>query len=240
MNTALVKLSPKAESYLVKYNAARRALAACVRVDDVKKIRDANMAVQVYARQAKDTELEDMATDIRLRAERRVGEILIEMKARNELAHGGRKTGADNPAYKHGRAADPAKKGSAAKPTIKQLGLNEDQSQNWQKLARQSEKEFERTVATAKDHTPRKARATSACDYDWSKPNPKDFDDPSEMYGKQADHYCHEAMHLAESLPILAGDVDLKVIQSKIPAVQAVADAWLRAVSRLKSRVKRG
>lgn len=80
----------------------------------------------------------------------------------------------------------------------------------------------------------------SACDYDWSKPNPKDFDDPSEMYGKQADQYFHEATHLAESLPILADGVDLKVIRSKISGAQAVAVAWRRVVSQLKSRVKRG
>ena len=82
--------------------------------------------------------------------------------------------------------------------------------------------------------------SASACDYDWSKPDPKDFGDPSEMYGKQADHYFHEATHLAESLPILSDGVDVNIIRSKISAAQAVADAWLGVVVQLKSRVKRG
>ena len=122
---------------LVNYDAARTALAKAVRVDEVKDIRDKAAAMQAYAKQAKDRELIGYATEIRMRAERRAGQLLAEMAEKKE-----RHTGK---AGKGSRVATPTKQ-----PKLADIGVTKSQSSRWQKLADKSEKDFEAVVETAK------------------------------------------------------------------------------------------
>jgi hypothetical protein len=127
-------------SDLIKYNAAKRALAEAVRIDDVKDIRDKAVAMRMYAMQAKDRGLIDQATEIRLRAERRAGELLRDMEKNKGTRGDGRpKIG--------GRGERPPKDQA---PKLSDLDINKSQSSKWQKLAEMPEGDFEQLVAHAK------------------------------------------------------------------------------------------
>jgi hypothetical protein len=78
------------------------------------------LALEVYARQAQNMEAERKAVEIRLRAERRCGQLLKDMKERGERA----KTSVD---VRHAQESQPA--------TLTDLGISKTQSSRWQKLA---------------------------------------------------------------------------------------------------------
>jgi hypothetical protein len=117
---------------LVKYDAMCRAIAAAHKVDEVKEIRNKAIALETYARQALNLDAERKAAEIRIRAERRVGQLL-------------KRPGA----IKEGR---PKKlSGEAIVSKLSDLGISLDQSSQWQKLAAISEGEFEKRLASAPD-----------------------------------------------------------------------------------------
>jgi hypothetical protein len=130
---------------LVRYEQARNALAECHKVDEVKDIRDKAEAMAAYARQAKDQELILWATEIKVRAERRAGEMLRGMAERGERA-----TQGDGPKF------DPANSSieelvSDRPKTLEELGVNKRESHRWQALAAMPDEHFETAVATAKE-----------------------------------------------------------------------------------------
>lgn len=119
---------------LIRYDAARRALAEAARVDEAMAIHNKAVGVRAYAMQAKDRQLIEHATEIQLRAQRRVGELLAEMKARGERRRGEQGQGLQ----------------AVTLPKLSDLGVSKIQSSRWQKLAEMNIEDFEGMVKDAK------------------------------------------------------------------------------------------
>ena len=117
--TVLPQPAPK--SLPAAFEDAKTALAECRNIDDAKLLRNKAMALVVFAQQAKDRSLIEDATEIRLRAERRAGEILREMEKNKGGVPG-----------KTGRKGRPV---LDATPKLADLGVTKSQSSNWQRLA---------------------------------------------------------------------------------------------------------
>jgi len=63
---------------LILYDRMITSIALCQKTDQVKNIRDKALALEHYARQATNVDAERQAINVRVRAERRAGELLPE------------------------------------------------------------------------------------------------------------------------------------------------------------------
>lgn len=123
---------------LAKYDAACRAIAAAVAVDEIMNIRDAAEMQAAAARIAGNRELEMQAVELRMRGTRKLGEIIGRQKQEFGLNRGGR----------------PADKTPAARegvlPSLRDVGVSHKLSSQAQKLAAVPADEFEGLIGTWK------------------------------------------------------------------------------------------
>ena len=126
---------------LVHFDRARRELALAASIDEVKDIRDKVEAMRLYARQQRDSlEMQNRCAEIKVRAERRLGEMLREQNTAE------RKTAN----LLRGRTVQPRD----ARPSLAELGISKAESSRWQLMSQLPEDQFEEEIAYFK-HTDR-------------------------------------------------------------------------------------
>jgi len=134
MKTELsIVVTPRA----LKYDAACRMIAEIYTVDEVKDFHDKVAAVQEYARQSANYDLEKQAFEVRKRAERRAGELLKEMERDKTRSKGRRKKRIT------------AGNSFTQQKTLDDLGITPRQSHDWQKYADVPAEIFDEAIAKA-------------------------------------------------------------------------------------------
>lgn len=135
---------------LIKYEAVCRALAEAVAVDEVVDIRNKADAMRFYARQAKNLDLEISAAQIRTRAERRLGQMILEQIATVGLAKGGQPYRADSTCSDAVQVEKP--------PTLAEAGIDRKLSSRAQRTAKIGDIRFEALMGMIRAQAQRDGR----------------------------------------------------------------------------------
>jgi hypothetical protein len=160
-NGASVIAAGSAPSNAVKlFDAACRALAEARTLIELKSVADKAAALKEYGRLAKDRRLEIDAAELRVRAERRLGEMLAAVKATFGLSAGN--AGKGRPKI-GGSDLEPPNKttleaAGETPPTLAEIGIDKKLSSRAQRLASISETEIEARLTRWRQHAERGAK----------------------------------------------------------------------------------
>ena len=138
MNPSALAIHAVVDNPLAKLELARRLLAETRSVDEVKMIRNLGEAARVYARQARlGLEAQNDAAEIKLRAERRLGELIATLPKQD----GG------DAAQARSQAA------TEVPPRLDDLGISKSQSSRCQTIAAVPEPVFDQFVAEVREQS---------------------------------------------------------------------------------------
>lgn len=123
---------------ILRYDAACRAIAEAKTVDEVTGWIDKAAAVREYGRRIKNRQMEIDAVEIRVRAKKRRGELLLAMKERGQLREGRKKLSSVDDSF----------------PvfSLQDLQITPDESSEEQRIAAIEGNSFERLVARCRAH----------------------------------------------------------------------------------------
>ena len=203
---------------LVKYDAARRAIAAAVKVDEVKRVRDQAIAMKLYARLAKDEQLGRDAQAIRLRAERALGIMIDKQRKTVGLAKGHRFTG--------GVSKTPPEE---PLPTLAEVGIDKNMAKRARQLATIPEEKFDTIIEELRDPPPpperkpekRQARSTRGGTFEVIEPTIRDI-------------FLHNATTAMEAA--VRNYDDLEVDDEVLDMARRAAEEWARCFKRIEER----
>lgn len=125
------------------YEAMCELIARCEKLDEVAKIADVAVAAQAYYRQSLDVDNEMRSSRIRVRAERRLGEILKRMRENGERAS------PNGEVNQHTQ-------GVASRNTLADLGIPRDRASRAMQLADVPAKDFEAALTLPQMAQPRR------------------------------------------------------------------------------------
>jgi len=107
-------------------------------IDEVKDVRDKAEALRLYCIQQRESlEMQNAIAEIKIRAERRIGELIPQMQERGELATRGR----------------PEKNLHDVRLNLEDIGINYRQSSDWQAIANIPEETFEQHIVETRAET---------------------------------------------------------------------------------------
>jgi|GEM_PF-3065649 len=136
---------------LIRYEAACRAIAEAKSVDEVKDIANKATAMKLYARQAKNKQLEVDAAEIRLRAERHIGELMEAQRCAGLMASAGRRSD------KIGLDENPIPKN----PSLAEVGIDKSLANRARKLAAVPCEKFEQHIGAWRDRVSQEGERVS-------------------------------------------------------------------------------
>jgi len=117
---------------LIHFDKAKYELSLATKIDEIKEIRDKAEALRAYTKQVGESlEMQNQCAEIKIRAERRAGELIPDMK-------------------EQGKRTDLTSLHNESK--LKEAGISESQSHRWQTIAKMPEEDFEKHIAETKDN----------------------------------------------------------------------------------------